>query len=311
MKDPTDKLSDENLWIRWLREERPWDNRGKQQRMPQGLDKLDLDRANIDSDGNMIGADYPAGVPCFGLPVPFLRYKGRFFEDRFGKREPARCVRCRINHHCERLVNQRLDLDQDLRKAADAYRHALEAKHFDDFAIGRERGAFLAELQKVTWLDAHRAQVQFAEIKVAEVRRRKEAARKRASRRGASKPFEIKTKLVVGYNQRLQALGAYLRSPHASGRDKLIPSSSVFRDCNVWLCRELLRARKSPVTPAAVLDLMEQLALLSRSEKRASLRAQIARSLKRVERWETSTPAGSNAPIWPAGDLRRKPVTNR
>ncbi len=237
--------------LHWLRED-AWNPDGDRLRFER--QKNDV-RLSTDRLGNVMSlSQVVTGRPCHGIITAFIRYKDakKLVRGR-GWLPSSRCATCPLRESCERLVRERLKAKKPLSAAYDEWLLAEGPMSFDrpGFAeshIGRlwKRVGLAAADANFTSVNDGAVADYYAVIDREALqadRLRKVAERKRDRRAGTLDEGHI-SDLEIAANNRVMDLVDAILASDTPRELRQVPVKSIEDLGEVWLGRELIRARR-------------------------------------------------------------------
>lgn len=250
-------------------------------------------------DGNIRTTIPLIGRPCFGIITAYLRFRHatKWVQGR-GKQPASRCGdHCPFFQDCARVIAWRIASSGKLR---DAYSNWLESngpvQMMNDDSFGcrmpswRELcdAAYSAPFTNTNddflWIYYER---QDAKKLVADQKRQR-SKRDRARRAGAIDGGHLRD-LENAQKRRAERLVAAVNEARINKLPKrlaMLPNESIRELLEVWLGRELLRARQERVTNAAIARWIIETGRKNASANFAALTTRVSKDLKRIKELE-------------------------
>jgi hypothetical protein len=262
-----------------------------------------------------------AGVPCFGLPLPYLRHVNSWVYEPIAKvRRPGRCKKCRFTDACGKVVARRVAWEPTLKQRADEYviarnklsditvriqkvkangRFKPELRDQYAKAISRERAEntrFRYELLSCgNWISVNDRPI-VADNLAAE-KAKMAAARKARQRqlRAGDVSTEYLDALGRAERHRAEQLVDYAQQPGADRDIRKVGADGLRRDARVWAVAMRLGWENIKATPYAIARRLGA----TTSEEVNRQRDWVRRSLRRITRYECEVMTGLSRPLWP------------
>ena len=307
MDDPTENMSKEDALFHWATAKNPWEIDGAVRRAPRSLQPLDPDVVVVNDVGNVVFMPPVAGMPCFGLPMPYLRFiHGRAYDPIEDRAIAMRCGRCRLEAACGKVVSARTSWAPSLKRLTEEY--VVARQHLTDVTIENKRAnhpakfdqarqdryaaarraekranTFLrGELYKYHWVSFNdRVMSQQNQADKIEAARKARKARRRLLANGTIPP-EYDAALMAEARERERILRNYAREPSADVHVKKMPETSLARDVAVWSHATRLGWEGKPATPYSIAQRLGA----DTPDRVNSLRSSVAAALKRIKRYE-------------------------
>jgi hypothetical protein len=322
MEDPTANLSHEEALNHWGMKSNPWKIGNKILRRPKLLVEINPALVYVSEVGNVLSMPPVVGMPCFGLPMPHLRFIDlKILSPTTNALFKHRCGNCPVNAACAKVVGARTSWEPTLKQRTKEYvsavRHLVAVKiansraersgqprsrHQDRYTAARsnEKAAntrLRAELVKYVWVSSndHVAAALSAKGEAGAAlanARKARKARKRQLRDGTI-PQEYHLALKSAADERAKVLADYAGRPDADTAVKKMDIVGFARDAAVWA--EAVRMRWAGKKPAAY-SIASRL-YPNEPEKLESRRSSVDRALKRIARYESSM-AGCGGRLW-------------
>lgn len=311
-------MSKEDALFHWATAKNPWLINGAVRRAPRSLQPVDPDVVVVNDFGNVIFMPPVAGMPCFGLPMPYLRFiHGRAYDPIEDRAIPMRCGRCVLEAACGKVVSARTSWDPLLKLRAEEYVSAR--KHLSDVTIENKRAKHPAkydkerqdryaaaqraetrantvlrgELGKYHWVSFNdRVMNQQTQTDKVEAARKARKARRRLLANGTIPP-EYDAALMAEARERERVLRNYAREPSADAHVKKMPETSLARDVAVWSHATRLGWEGKPAKPYSIAQRLGA----DTPERVNSLRSSVAAALNRIKRYEGEI-AHNGAFLW-------------
>lgn len=307
MDDPTEKMSKEEALFHWATAKNPWKINGAVRRAPRELQPIDPAAVVVNDFGNVLFMPPVAGMPCFGLPMPYLRFiHGRAYDPIEDRALPMRCGRCRLEPACGKIVSARTSWDPSLKLRTEEY--VVARKHLSDVTVENKRAkhpekfdqerqdrytsaqrvetrantVLRGELVKYHWVSFNdQAMNQQTQTDKVEAARKARKARRRLLANGTIPP-EYEAALMAEARERERVLRNYAREPGADAHVKKMPETSLARDVAIWSHATQLEWEGKPVKAYPIAQRLGA----DTPEKVNSLRSSVAAALKRIKRYE-------------------------
>jgi len=324
LDDPTKGMTPEGALYHWATERNPWLMGGKTRRFPYGY-KVDASLVEVNAVGNITKMPPLVGVPCFGLPLPHLRFVHMWnYQKASRQARPGRCKKCAFQEACAKVVAARVSWDPELNEKATDYVKARRALSNVVLRNGRaDANGLRTQEQQDRFLTARRAEeranthlrakleeyhwisVNDRDFVVADHQKAiagNAAARKARMRkkRAGNVPPEHLNALAEAADRRADLLKRYVEEPEADRQLRKLSPDSLMRDVRVWKAAEQLRWNGVDVTAYAIAKYLGATGSAINRE-----RQWIGRALDRIVRYETEVLTGCTVPLWERFDPER------
>ncbi|RYF22436.1 MAG: hypothetical protein EOO77_04130 [Oxalobacteraceae bacterium] len=324
MDDPTKGMTPAEALYHWATKRNPWLVNGRSGKFPYKY-WLDQSMIKVNAVGNIIEMPPLVGVPCFGKPLPHLRFVHMWnFQKSSGKARPGRCRTCSFREACAQVVDARISSDPTLKQCADEYvkarrqlsnvavrngraeangRHRSE--HQDRYAAAKakERGAntrFRSELNCYVWISSNDRPLVAANWEIEKAKRASARKERMRQMRLGNVPDAYLRAIEEAAVYRAAILERYANDIDADRGIRRVPKDSLSRDTTVWKAVERRRLQGSNVTAYAIAcDFGATGAEINKQ------RQWIAGALKRIRRYEAEIMAGCTCPLWGPFDPER------
>lgn len=255
------------------------------------------------SNGNITKAKPLVGRPCFGIPTALLRYQHatRFVKGQ-GYKPYGRCHSCKAKDACRWVVNQRLKSVEPITKAWTDWLqeggHVIFSQPNFKQSYGYRLWTYLCRaLQDHPFTsvnDDHVVAVYAERDRVAleKDRGRKAQARRRARRAGELDEADEEL-LKIAARKRAINLVEYRRDEECPDKLKRIPFKSLKELMQVWLGREILRAKKIKDNAPNIARWIVDDGRSNTSKNHAALSSRVSKDLKRIALLEKLSWRGS------------------
>lgn len=247
-------------------------------------------------DGNITRAKPLIGRPCFGIATALLRYEHatRFVKGR-GVVPTGRCSNCKAKEACRWVVNARLRSHPDLERAWTAWlqaggAHAFSMPHFKKSHAYRCWMALYRALAQHPFTSVNDEHVAEAYLQQDRDRREKERLRKAKARRAARRTGEIDEhdeKLLKDARKRRGSVFVEAKQSDDCPKEiKRVPGTSLVELLDVWLAREILRARRVKPSLGNIARLLVDQGKSDKPKADAALETRVHRDLNRIRKLE-------------------------
>ena len=247
-------------------------------------------------DGNITKAIPLVGRPCFGIPTAFLRYEHatRVVKNR-GRLPTGRCQHCKAKDACRSVVTKRLRSHPALETAwtewlQEGGPHAFDMPAFTDSYAYRCWIALRRELQRYPFTSVNDQNVAAEYAERDRGQKEKDRDRKAKDRRRARRIGEldqVDLDLLQSARDRRGRILAHAKiqvpPPKAIVR---VRGTSLIELLDVWLGREILRARGIRPTLGKIARWIENTGRRNESATPGALETRVARDLDRIEQLE-------------------------
>ena len=243
-------------------------------------------------DGNITKATPLIGRPCFGIPTALLRneHATRFVEKR-GRLPTGRCQNCKAKDACRWVVTNRLRSHPALETAwtewlQEGGPHAFEMPAFKSSFAYRCWTALCRELQRHPFTSVNDQNVVAEYAERDRIHKEKEKDRKAKDRRRARRIGELDQVdldlLKSARDRRARTLAE--AKMHDSPPKALVRvrGTSLIELLDVWLGREILRARGIRPTLGKIARWIENTGRRNESATPGALETRVARDLGRI-----------------------------
>ena len=278
--------------LHWMRPD-AWNPDGARLRFarPKRVFQLSTDRR-----GNVTSVPAVIGRPCHGIVTAFLRYKDamRLVRGR-GWLPNSRCADCPLRRSCERLVKERVGASAPLLAA---HREWLLVEGPSQFSVRDFDNIHVGRLWK--WVGMAAADADFTSVNDANVadhyaafdrevleadRRRKALDRERDRRVGIIDEGHVSDLEIAADNRLIEVVDAMV-APNPLRELRQLPAQSVEDMRDVWLGREVLRAKGEKFRAPDIARWIESTGLRNDSVTPAALCTRVHKDLARIARFE-------------------------
>jgi hypothetical protein len=249
--------------------------------------------------GNIVRSKPLIGRPCFGIATAFLRYQNhtRYVNNR-GLMKAGRCHDCKAREACQWVVEKRLRAHPSIEACWAEWLKAggpsaFAKPKFKQSHTYRVWGALIRELQRHSFTsvnDQHLAKAYEEADREAKEKdkQRKAQERRRARRSGDIDAADMFLLEQAASRRRKSIYGArlYPRSPSTLVRT---PWRSLYDMMDVWLGREVMRARKMKPNAPNIARWIIETGHFNDSKNDAALASRVAKDLKRIARFEKTS----------------------
>lgn len=264
-------------------------------------------------EGHITGIPFFAGRPCFGILTAFLRYRDsvKYVPGR-GWQPASRCGNCAAFKQCETVVDRRIKAAPALKAAYDQWLLADGPREIvRDGWRERRVGRLWKELCRVARANPFKSSnddrilehyAQLDRELLNKDRDRQAKLRERARKAGEIDEQHEKDLQQAQIRRARRLVDAVVEAKQKGSPRTLsrLPSQSVRETLEVWLGRELLRARKQKPTAAAIARWIEDTGLSNSAATPNALAARVSKDLRRIDSLEHMMRNGE--PILPPFD---------
>lgn len=247
-------------------------------------------------DGNIVRATPLVGRPCFGIATALLRYEHatRFVPSR-GHLPNSRCLKCKAKDACVWVVTNRLKSHTAIEKAWTDWLKEGGQQMFARPDFKKSYGhrlwvALCRELSRHPFTSVNDQQVAAAYLEQDRTNREKDRDRKAMDRRRARREGDIdkadEELLKRAARERAIALVNLREGTECPPELERIPRKSLKEMMEVWLGREILRARKMKGNAPDIARWIAATGRSNTSKNHAALCSRVTKDLQRIAKLE-------------------------
>lgn len=236
------------------------------------------------------------GKPCFGILTAYLRHRDatRMVKDK-GLVPSSRCARCRISEACKDLVRRRVDADEGLTReykrwmVGDGPRSfAMKQRLNDKAQIAWDSLCRIAIERPFTNINDKALQDHYAKQDEEFLRKdaeRNRLARKRNRQIGVLDSQHIQAIIAAGQDRHISLIVAQLAPDFPKILSK-VPQRSLLELRDVWIGREILKAKKSKANSANIARWIVEMGHSNHCSGHAALCTRVSKDLNRIASFE-------------------------